>query len=117
MKSDVSYRRRVKGRLIPVVDDQVIEVLDALPWIEVRPGVFRKELGSYIARKWACQDCGILSPRMVVLGDGLWRSLYPENGVACKDCIEKRLGRPLTKQDLDMKARCNEYWQIHSVYG
>lgn len=40
MKSDVSYRRRVKGRLIPVVDDQVIEVLDALPWIEVRPGVF-----------------------------------------------------------------------------
>ena len=79
--------------------------LKATPWQPGdQPGMFTKQVidkvAVYTARTSLCQDCGVVKWRMVMLHDVLWARLYPDNGIACPDCISKRLGRPLEAEDL-----------------
>ena len=57
------------------------------------------------AREFPCQDCTIdvyKSDGVFMLEDNIWNSIYPStDGFLCIKCIEKRLGRELTKEDFN----------------
>jgi hypothetical protein len=50
-----------------------------------------------------CMDCHIATINIghdYMLHDDLWLSIHPEDdGKLCLFCVEKRLGRPVTKED------------------
>jgi hypothetical protein len=72
---------------------------------EVRPGVFWRDVEFHgcVLRfsEVVCQDCGDTNPMrdVLMLKDELWYQLYPDDGVACTPCIEKRLGRKIQPED------------------
>lgn len=53
-----------------------------------------------------CSDCGIVAGykpgtmQAFYLHDELWNSIADTHDVLCFDCTEKRLGRPITLDDL-----------------
>lgn len=58
-------------------------------------------------RRWLCLDCGRdtfeQKDDWYFLRNRLWRQLVPReqrHGMICRACIERRLGRPLTSDDL-----------------
>jgi hypothetical protein len=51
-----------------------------------------------------CDDCQQPLPAGPVLHDELWTSIAQPDAFLCFDCIEKRLGRPLTQVDLTVCA-------------
>lgn len=52
-----------------------------------------------------CKDCGVDTARIgehYMLKDSVWYSAYAhERGMLCIGCLEKRLGRQLTKADFN----------------
>lgn len=42
----------------------------------------------------------------------LWLRVVPENGVLCRSCFERRLGRPLTREDVDMSIPMNKDFEV-----
>lgn len=51
--------------------------------------------------KPTCDDCGELSDSPMYK-DEVWLSVFPsKRGYLCVDCFEKRLGRPITRHDLN----------------
>lgn len=53
----------------------------------------------------ACFDCGF-APDAPMLHDDLWAQISPDKinkggGLLCGDCVENRLGRRLTRDDLN----------------
>jgi hypothetical protein len=51
-----------------------------------------------------CDDCQQPLPAGPALHDELWTSIAQPDAFLCFDCIEKRLGRPLTQADLTVCA-------------
>lgn len=81
--------------------------LGAAPWTEVRPGVLVRELdeagSNYLQMTFVCQACrcGLVSKNEApMLDDELWKLHYPQNGVVCRGCMEKKLEREIELQDL-----------------
>jgi len=70
------------------------------PWHEVRPGVFERRFKNVLLRKRACQDCKTENPIEVIVKDSVWEDARLFNGIICPGCLEKRLGRTLTVEDL-----------------
>jgi len=57
-------------------------------------------------RRWDCLDCGIdtfaIGEYPYSLRDELWYAVVPSGrGMLCLDCLEVRLGRPLTPKDFN----------------
>lgn len=56
-------------------------------------------------RKFLCKDCKIDTGKIgehYMLKDSVWYSVYPsQEGMLCINCIEKRLGRKLNKNDFN----------------
>lgn len=46
---------------------------------------------------------------MAILKDDLWKTIAEKKDVLCNDCIEKRLERKITNEDLKEGVPCN-YW-------
>lgn len=87
---------------------EVRAALDAMDWFDEGKSCSKTvtfEGSCYRALDCPCQDCGTSCADfdMVMLKTDLWKRLYPEDGVACQACMEKRLGRPLTEPDLFVK--------------
>lgn len=93
------------------IPDEVLGLLEKAPALETRrkPGEVTRTLVvesiQYKQFLYECQDCrrelfdsGIVDAPM--LKDSIWFRLYPKNGVACLECTEQRLGRPLQRTDL-----------------
>jgi len=88
--------------------------LEAQPWVEVRPGkrVRFIDIGTLRVRQvqQSCQDCEQKWPAHFSLTPCLWRELGLD-GFICLSCVEKRLGRAVTREDLipPEKATNNEF--------
>ena len=50
--------------------------------------------------RFTCEDCGSKDYNMYMVNDDLWKQHGNEKFTLCKDCLEKRMGRKLTKRDI-----------------
>lgn len=71
-----------------------------------------------------CEQCNDVWPNMIMLKEDVWLSIAEKEEFLCEECIEKRLGRPLTGWDLKDCPLNHETWphlmyQVlqHSSYG
>jgi len=62
-----------------------------------------------------CVDCGRDFEENYIVNDGVWAAagLEPEGGRLCIGCLERRLGRRLTRDDFEADNPANEvgHWQ------
>lgn len=96
-------------RLVDIPDD-LRNAFDAVPWTQVRPGIHERFV-TYNGLRFCqtqifCKDCRDDMPEPYHLRDDLWARVagdgeegYPE-GILCLKCLERRMGRPLTVDDL-----------------
>lgn len=63
--------------------------------------VFDKVEGTSLVkyRKIACEDCGC-APDAPMLEDAVWLTVAKKSTLLCCTCLENRLGRPFTSDDL-----------------
>ena len=50
--------------------------------------------------RFTCADCGEKDYSMYAVNDDLWKKYGNEKFTLCKSCLEKRMGRKLTKKDI-----------------
>ena len=50
--------------------------------------------------RFTCYDCGEQDYNMYMVNDDLWKKYGNEKLTLCKSCLEKRMGRKLTKKDI-----------------
>jgi len=50
--------------------------------------------------RFTCEDCGEKDYNMYMVNDDLWKKYGNEKMTLCKSCLEKRIGRELTKDDI-----------------
>ena len=50
--------------------------------------------------RFTCADCGTKDYSMYMVNDDLWKKYGNEKFTLCKSCLEKRIGRKLTKKDI-----------------
>jgi hypothetical protein len=71
-----------------------------------------------------CDDCGkeiFCDVNMVMVKDSLWAKICDEwSDDLCDKCMEKRMGRKITKQDFKKPSiagvkviPCNQWWLLH----
>lgn len=102
-----------------------LEALRNKDWKNPRPGYVFKNFsstnnwtnGGYFlhASAYFCQECGADHPPVFMIQNDLWKRLYPEGGIACQDCTEERLGRPLGVDEFT-NAPCN-FEQVEALGG
>ena len=73
----------------------------------LRPGVYR-HVGSEVMH-YECQDCKG-NPEAPMLRDSIWDHLGI-TGVVCTACLERRMKRPITSEDLT-KCPLNDDWLL-----
>jgi len=49
--------------------------------------------------RFTCQDCGDPNYNMYMVNDDIWKKYGNKYDTLCMDCLEKRMGRNLTKDD------------------
>ena len=50
-------------------------------------------------KRFTCEDCGNPDYEMYMVNDDLWDEYGNDNKTLCLSCLEKRMGRKLTKDD------------------
>ena len=50
--------------------------------------------------RFTCADCGTQDYSMYMVNDDIWKKYGNEKFTLCKSCLEKRIGRKLTKKDI-----------------
>ena len=60
---------------------------------------FNEDLSSEEKKRFTCQDCGNPDYKMYMVNDDLWSKYGNSENTLCMSCLEKRIGRKLTKQD------------------
>jgi hypothetical protein len=50
--------------------------------------------------RFTCEDCGEQNYNMYMVNDDLWDKYGNEKMTLCKSCLEQRMGRELTKDDI-----------------
>ena len=50
--------------------------------------------------RFTCSDCGEKDYSMYMVNDEIWDKHGNDNLTLCKSCLEKRMGRKLTKKDI-----------------
>lgn len=89
----------------------VRDELALIPFKEIRPGVFRHDLllahGIDVREmRRNCGDCHEPEPMLFSVHKDLWAA-HGNGGILCLPCFEKRLGRPITMDDLPEKGDTN----------
>ena len=51
-------------------------------------------------KRFTCTDCGEKDYNMYMVNDEIWNKHGNEKLTLCKSCLEKRMGRKLTKKDI-----------------
>ena len=62
--------------------------------------------------RFTCEDCGTKDYNMYMVNDDIWNEYGNEKLTLCKDCLEKRMGRKLTKKDISQHK--NALVNIHN---
>ena len=62
--------------------------------------------------RFTCEDCGEKDYNMYMVNDDLWKEYGNEKMTLCKSCLEKRMGRELTKDDISQHK--NALTNIHN---
>ena len=62
-----------------------------------------------------CDDCRLESPTMIMLKNSLWSLIAESKEILCYKCIENRLGRKLTLDDLKFSRMLREGMLIAKV--
>lgn len=50
--------------------------------------------------RFTCQDCGESDYRMYMVNDDIWSQFGNEKLTLCRSCLQKRMGREMTKNDI-----------------
>jgi hypothetical protein len=50
--------------------------------------------------RFTCADCGEKDYNMYMVNDDIWEKYGNDKLTLCKSCLEKRMGRKLTKKDI-----------------
>ena len=50
--------------------------------------------------RFTCADCGEKDYNMYMVNDDIWSEYGNDKFTLCKSCLEKRMGRKLTKKDI-----------------
>jgi hypothetical protein len=58
------------------------------------------EINKSEEERFTCEDCGAKDYNMYMVNDDLWKKYGNEKFTLCKSCLEKRMGRNLTKKDI-----------------
>jgi hypothetical protein len=58
------------------------------------------EISNAEEERFTCADCGTQDYSMYMVNDDLWKKYGNEKFTLCKSCLEKRIGRKLTKKDI-----------------
>jgi len=95
-----------------VNDKQLIDHANNVNWVEIRPGLKRKDFIYRNIRfsliEYFCQICGDISPRIFMVRKKLWETSNL-TGFICIDCFEVVIGKKLTDDDFT-NAPCNDYF-------
>jgi hypothetical protein len=61
--------------------------------------------------RFTCEDCGTYDYDMYMVNDDIWSKYGNESNTLCMNCLEKRMGRKLTKDDFSQykNAPANKY--------
>ena len=61
--------------------------------------------------RFTCEDCGTYDYDMYMVNDDIWSEYGNESNTLCMNCLEKRIGRKLTKDDFSQykNAPANKY--------
>lgn len=51
-------------------------------------------------QRFTCADCGEKDYKMYMVNDDIWKKYGNDKLTLCKSCLEKRMGRKLTKKDI-----------------
>lgn len=62
--------------------------------VEVDPSTIQSE-----KEKFTCEDCGDPNYQMYMVNDDIWREFGNNTNTLCMSCLEKRMGRKLTRHD------------------
>lgn len=66
-----------------------------------------------------CMDCGSdtsITDEYYMLKDFVWLKANPKSrGMLCLSCVEKRLGRPITRKDFKLDVPVNEMSRSEEV--
>ena len=54
----------------------------------------------YQEERFICADCGEKDYNMYMVNDDIWSEYGNDKFTLCKSCLEKRMGRKLTKKDI-----------------
>ena len=65
-----------------------------LDWFKSQKNIDTEE------ERFTCADCGTKDYSMYMVNDDLWKKYGNEKFTLCKSCLEKRIGRNLTKKDI-----------------
>ena len=58
------------------------------------------EMSPEEVQRFTCQDCGRYDYDMYMVNNDIWNTHGEKKNTLCHDCLEKRLGRKLTKNDI-----------------
>ncbi len=59
-----------------------------------------KEEPTQSEERFTCADCGEQNYNMYMVNDDLWNKYGNDKLTLCKSCLEQRMGRELTKDDI-----------------
>jgi hypothetical protein len=62
--------------------------------------LLRKWRFQCLPQPWMCIDCGKINPTIFMLKDEVWQKTNGSKDYLCFSCVEKRLGRLITFDDL-----------------
>lgn len=57
-----------------------------------------------------CEVCHKPNPDMFRVSDELWLKHFQPEDFVCHECFEKKLGRKLTLDDLEITPYCNKWF-------
>ena len=93
---DISYSLKGIGKVLSECEEQLSVGMDPqvekLPTLNGRPAPQRD--------RYLCLDCKGTSDPFMVYNEVWAKAGYKPKDVCCLDCLEKRLGRPITVEDL-----------------
>ena len=61
----------------------------------------RRETEEEERKRFTCEDCGEYDYKMYMVNKALWNKYGNKEKTLCWDCLEKRMGRKLTKYDFE----------------
>jgi hypothetical protein len=82
-----------------------------LDWFKPEQDINDKDYIKSEEERFTCADCGEKDYNMYMVNQDLWDKYGNQDLTLCKSCLEKRMGRKLTKSDISQykDAKVNIY--------